>query len=263
MGRSKIEWTDVTWNPVVGCTPVSEGCAHCYASRLHTMRYKAWLNEKDVPVQYSKPFSYIQLMPHRLQYPLYWKKPRRIFVNSMSDLFHEDVSFEFIFKVLSIIESCPQHIFQVLTKRPKRIMAFMHWLRYNTEPRGYGLPDNLWLGVTAENQAAADERIPQLLTIPAKIHFVSCEPLLSAINISRYYDGIDWLIVGGETGPDARPMDPDWVRLLRDRFADKAFFFKQWGAYAPDKYDVMKATGKKKVRELDGREWNHYPLTEG
>ena len=237
--KSKIEWTDATWNPVTGCKKVSEGCRNCYMART-------------VPRFGQDPWKVV-LHPDRLAQPLKWKSPRRIFVNSLSDLFHEDVPEYFIFQVLANIWQASQHTFQVLTKRPKRMMAVMG-KHYKSIQRG---PlENLWLGVSVENQATADERIPLLLQTPAAVRFVSAEPLLGPVSfrwakwdnwkdadgnrrpVVNEHDGlrmIDWVIVGGESGPDARPMHPDWARSIRDQCqgAGVPYFFKQWGEWKP------------------------------
>jgi protein gp37 len=274
---TSIEWTQrpgtkgETWNPVVGCTKVSQGCKNCYAKTIHDNRHKAYSEGKLQNVkQYAVPFEHVQLMPDRLTMPLKWKSPRTIFVNSVSDLFHEDVPLDYIKLVLTIAASSPEHTFQILTKRPERmaeIMASLRWhvgLWVNTiqgettilhtncfeagkeMPAGW-VPDNIWLGTSVEDQATADARIPYLLCCPAAVRFLSCEPLLGAVKLGGYYnipgapgidtwnDGIHWVIVGGESGPKARPMHPDWARSLRDqcKAAGTAYFFKQWGEWAP------------------------------
>lgn len=265
--KTKIQWADATWNPVVGCTKVSEGCRNCYAFDLHNMRYKAKLEGKQLPEQYAKPFSEIQLFPERLEQPLRWKRPRRIFVNSLSDLFHQEVPFEFIRAVWATMALAYQHTFQVLTKRPERALEFFGWMRGQEWRVEESLP-NVWFGVTVENQQAADERIPLLLQTTAAVRWLSCEPLLGAIdlhhiqvNSSTAIDSlrgirhvveykehkfphtmINWVVVGGESGSKARPMHPEWARSLRDQCqaAGVPFFFKQWGEWAPyvrdDKY---------------------------
>lgn len=208
MGVTNIEWTDRTWNPVVGCTKVSAGCARCYAKTLHDQRHKAHAEGKKVPTQYAKPFEEVQLMPERLRTPLSWKKPQRVFVNSVSDLFHEDIPDEFIVKCFAVMLLSQRHTYQVLTKRPERMrrivaapnfgecvydMAFdlshnwtCGWL-IDHVPEVDVLP-NVWLGTSVENQAAADERIPHLLATPAAVRFLSCEPLLSEVDLSRWLE---------------------------------------------------------------------------
>jgi protein gp37 len=259
---STISWTDATWNPVTGCTPVSAGCDNCYASRYAKRGIGDFVARhiSDTYETINRLFSEVRTHPERLEQPLHWRKPRRIFVCSMGDLFHEDVPFEFIARVFGYMHSARQHTFQVLTKRAKRMFDFVDW--YSREwlagfsdayPREY---PHVWLGVTAENQATADERIPLLLQTPAAVRFVSVEPMLGAINIrrslgreyrrpgmtgswfsavpeSREVRLIDWVICGGETGPGARPVHLDWVRSLRDQCqtARVPFHFKQWGEY--------------------------------
>lgn len=290
-----IEWTDAVWNPVTGCSKVSEGCRNCYAFALHDMRHKAYLEGKKLPAQYAKPFSEIQLFPDRLEQPLRWKKPRRIFVNSMSDLFHESVPDDFIEKVFKIMCVADRHTYQVLTKRPDRMQWWFQHYAWNLTHTPH-----IWLGTSVENQKAADERIPLLLQTPAAVRFLSCEPLLGPVDLTNYlpyqyqatdewgsftdvYEqpGVDWIIVGGESGPGARPMHPDWVRSLRDQCqaTGVSFFFKQWGEWLfvhPDRksyeysspetkcanIDGMRfyRVGKKKAgRQLDGQEWNQFP----
>jgi protein gp37 len=219
---SKIEWTDKTWNPVTGCTKVSQGCKNCYAETFYE--------------RFNGKGSFKNVICHedRLVMPLGWKKPTMVFVNSMSDLFHEDVPFEFINRVFDTITACPDHTFQVLTKRAKRMRDFYIWFR---DKYGYALPDNAWLGVSVENQQAMEERIPYLIQMDVDVKFLSCEPLLGPVQIPiDCNDGssfIDWVICGGESGHKARPMHPDWARSPRDqcKAANVSFFFKQWGQY--------------------------------
>lgn len=232
--RSAIEWTDASWNPVSGCTKVSPGCAHCYAEAI-TLRFK--LGPRFLP-----GIAKVQPRPERLRLPLSWRNPRRVFVNSMSDLFHEDVPSEFIREVFVVMQQAPQHVFQILTKRHERLEALANALSW---------PPNVWIGVSVENQVFARRRIPALQNVNAAIRFLSVEPLLNRVDLGSYLEGIHWVIVGGESGPKARPVNPDWVRNIRDTCldADVAFFFKQWGG----------RTSKAGGRELDGRTWNDYP----
>ncbi|KJS85132.1 MAG: hypothetical protein JM58_09135 [Peptococcaceae bacterium BICA1-8] len=237
---TKIEWATETWNPVTGCTKISEGCQNCYAERL-TKRF--WPDKK---------FSEVKLHPDRLDQPLKWTKPRKIFVCSMSDLFHDDVNEGFLCRVFDTMMASKNHTFLVLTKRPERMRDFL-------KRCVHGEIKNIWYGVTAENQRSADERIPILLQISAAVRFVSVEPMLGPINLQRIepkdkYDVIihalsgeyavpftvlknrpklDWVICGGESGPGARPMHPDWARSLRDQCQEAGvpFFFKQWGEF--------------------------------
>jgi protein gp37 len=237
MQQSKIEWTDTTWNPVTGCTKVSQGCKNCYAERLYE-RFHGKGSFRNVICHYN-----------RLSQPFKFKGNQRVFVNSMSDLFHKDVSDQFIVEVLHVISKTPQHTYQVLTKRPERMLEFFTNCAINPyDDKLYPIPQNLWLGVSVEDQQAADERIPLLLQVPAAVRFLSCEPLLGPVDIikaakltpNHWGDphcppSIQWIIAGGESGPKARPTHPDWVRLIRDQCEDQevTFFFKQWGEYIP------------------------------
>lgn len=287
MSKSKIEWTDAVWNPVTGCGKVSEGCRNCYAERMS----KRLAGRCGYPL--DDPFR-VSLHPDKLGQPLRWTKPRKIFVNSMSDLFHDDVPDEFIARVWWVMGQCAgyldpsrhrDHTFMILTKRPERMKDWLdgwsdketrkRWIEsfgevfdWQSGPRYW--PDvlsNVWLGVSVENQDAAGERIPMLLKTPAAVRFISAEPLLGLLEISKYltrtapesyrilskfygpmgFDetgsqtektkirGLDWVICGGESGPGARPMHPDWARSLRDQCLESnvSFFFKQWGEWIP------------------------------
>jgi len=230
---SRIEWTESTWNPATGCTKVSPGCTHCYAERM-AKRLKA-MGQRN----YVNGFA-LTLQEHMVEIPLSWRKPQTVFVNSMSDLFHKDVPLSFIQRVFDVILKANWHTFQLLTKRSERLVKLnskLHW------------PENLWVGVSVEN-ADYKYRIDDLRQSDACVKFLSCEPLLGpldAIDLSE----IDWVVVGGESGPHSRPMDPDWVREIRNQCieAEVAFFFKQWGG-----------TNKKKAgRVLDGRKWDQMP----
>ena len=231
--NSKIEWTETTWNPVTGCSKVSSGCLNCYAERmahrLHAMGNPNYRNGFDVT-----------LHPHLLDAPLTWKRPRMIFVNSMSDLFHEEVPIEFIQAVFATMERAHWHTFQILTKRSRRLVELGDLLSW---------PPNVWMGVSVEDMDVTS-RVDDLRSVGAEVRFLSLEPLLgplSALNL----DGIHWVIVGGESGPGARPMDPDWVVNIRDQCdaVGVPFFFKQWGG-------VFK---KRNGRQLDGRTWDELP----
>ena len=230
---SRIEWTEATWNPVTGCTKVSPGCKNCYAERMSKR-----LQAMGVP-QYKDAFS-LAMHPQSLMLPLGWKKPRRVFVNSMSDLFQEDLPFDFIRQVFDVMVEAARHEFQVLTKRPEIALAYADRLPW---------PDNVWLGTSVENQDYV-HRIHTLREIPARVRFLSVEPLLGPIP-RLPLTGIDWVIVGGESGPGARPMKREWVERIRDRCKqyDVPFFFKQWGG----------VNKKKTGRELDGRTWDGMP----
>lgn len=315
MGKSKIEWTEKTWNPVSGCSHVSEGCRNCYAERIF-------------PRIYGRKFTDVALHYERLKQPLAWKKPCMIFVNSMSDLFHEDVPDEFIDQVFGVMTISPWHTYQVLTKRPMRAQKYLSANRQNilrdlnlqaaelpghtqhlndfsawqekNEPEVIGFIEhwplkNIWLGVSIEDQQTADERIPILLQTTAAVRWVSIEPLLGPVDLNKrellcreWRHGLtigtylDWVVVGGESGPKARPMHPEWARSIRDQCqATKVpFFFKQWGEFGPESLvddndnrtinnacchiaergERLYRIGKRKAgRLLDGREWNEYP----
>ena len=237
--KSAIEWTDATWNPVTGCTKISPGCAHCYAEKI-TMRFK-----RGGPYLPGK--TTIKLHYDRLEAPAQWRAPRRVFVNSMSDLFHDEVPFPFVDKVFHRMTESSQHIYQLLTKRPERLLEYLHWSDISL------WPEHVWIGVSVENQFWADRRIPILAKVPAKVRFLSVEPLLKAVQLRKHLDQIQWVVVGGESGPHARPMDPEWAISIRDECldADVPFFFKQWGGRH------SKAGG----RALEGRTWNQMPIS--
>jgi protein gp37 len=289
MSDTKIEWTNKTWNPLTGCTKVSPGCDHCYAKTMHE--------------RFNGPGSFdtITLHPGRLGQPLKWRTPAKVFVNSMSDLFQQDVPDEYIVQVFDTMANASRHTFQLLTKRHARMRSFVRRYysgAFATNPSApmafiadHPIP-NLWLGVSVESQQWADIRIPALLDTPAAVRFISAEPLLGPVGLKSaalrpyerqqggfweyghgeddYGNGkvwvpappaqLDWVIVGGESGPGARPMHPDWARSLRDQCqcAGVPYLFKQWGAHDAS----GKRVGKGKAgRELDGREWNEYPVT--
>ena len=237
--RSQIEWTEATWNPVTGCTEVSPGCAHCYA-KTFSERFRG------VPGHpYEMGFD-LTLRPDRLEQPLLWKRPRLIFVNSMSDLFHEDVPLSYIKRVFRVMERASQHRFQVLTKRSERLAKIAPELAW---------PGNVWMGVSVENQRWTC-RIDDLKSTPAAVKFLSCEPLLGPLTLDL--GDLDWIIVGGESGYRARPMRLEWARSIRDqcRIASVPFFFKQWGAH--DESGVRRGKGAS-GRLLDGRTWDELP----
>lgn len=372
MGRTAIEWTDYSWNPITGCTPISEGCENCYARRMAQRLRGRFGYSADAPFK-------VTLHPDRLEEPFRWHKPRKVFVCSMGDLFHEQVPDEYIAKVWEVMSNASQHTFIVLTKRPQRMKEFIERLGWYIHDRegnpteavldkgGKYTLKNVWLGVTAENQARADERIPILLGIPAEMRFVSVEPMLGPVDLGKYFTArqmtckacghtfwsyeaefceghlvyycgcrgfadechckysrtlkcprcgkcvcdrvkkwategrlqkesgryawvldrdkwqrLDWVICGGETGPGARPIHPDWVRSLRDQCqaAGTPFFFKQWGEWLPNDQEyganpgdfdyerphvmvgnvAMCRAGKKRAgRLLDGRTWDEMP----
>lgn len=269
---TKIEWTEATWNPITGCSVTSPGCTNCYAMKLagtrlahHPSRTGLTTDTKAGPVWTGET----RFNEEWLTQPLKWRRPRRIFVCAHGDLFHESVPDEWIDRVFAVMALASQHTFQVLTKRAARMREYVSrhdtskigdsittnafWL--NSATRGYRgsggsavwpLP-NVWLGVSVEDQARADERIPDLLATPAAVRWLSCEPLLGPVDLGElqeglpanawltWLDGLDWIVIGGESGPGARPMHPDWVRSLRDQCAAAGvpFFFKQWGEWAP------------------------------
>ena len=234
--KSGIQWTDGTWNCVTGCTKVSQGCKNCYAEKL-SLR----LQRMHPQGKYRNAFK-LTLHEDALNIPLKWKTPRKVFVNSMSDLFHKDVPFEFINKVWDVMEKCPQHTFQILTKRPERMLEFIH-----TPDRR--ILQNVWLGTSVEN-ANATYRINILNSITARIRFVSFEPLIGDVG-ELNLDNIHWAIVGGESGKGFRPMEEDWaLNILRQcNEQNVAFFFKQIGGITP----------KSGGRLLGGKEYNEYP----
>lgn len=330
--KSAIEWTDATWNPVVGCSIVSPGCTNCYAMKMAARIQKMnrtggsnsnYVNHYDGTTQPSKAGAVwtgkVALAPDKLFLkPLGWKSPRRIFVNSMGDLFHESIPDEWIDRVFAVMALCPQHTFQVLTKRAERMRKYLatsfddgaafdrvvmqmmalvdagypavcdtcvrHGIPWTkpTSAHDWWPLRNVWLGVSCERQQEADERIPLLLQTPAAVRFISAEPLLGPIDLTsinhrgvvgghsalhdRGLGSLDWVIVGGESGPRARLMEIEWARSLRDQCAssDVPFFFKQWGAWEPGDGDCVGQqyykVGKKKAgRLLDGREHNGFP----
>jgi protein gp37 len=231
--NSSIEWTESTWNPLTGCTKISPGCKHCYAERmalrLQAMGQRNYVNGFDLTLQ-----------EEALELPLRWKKPQTIFVNSMSDMFHAEVPAEFIIRAFDVMRRASWHRFQVLTKRSERLLSLNEQLPW---------AENIWMGVSVENDAYTF-RIDYLRETCARIKFLSLEPLLGPLDDLRL-DGIDWVIVGGESGPGARPMKPEWVTSIRDQCvgANVPFFFKQWGG-------VWK---KKFGRDLEGRPWDQMP----
>jgi protein gp37 len=231
---SSIEWTDSTWNPVTGCTKISSGCTNCYAERM-ALRLKAMGNPS-----YCNGFS-VTLHEDILDLPLKWKKPQTIFVNSMSDLFHDDIPVEFILRVFDVMHRADWHNYQILTKRSERMLELSRQLSWES---------NIWMGVTVENSNYT-YRIEDLKKTHAKIKFLSLEPLLSPIS-NLQLNGIDWVIVGGESGPNARPMKKEWVIDIKNQcqIEKVPFFFKQWGGI----------NKKKAGRELEGRIWNETPV---
>lgn len=275
--KKPIEWTDATWNPVRGCKPVSPGCANCYAElmtgRLEAMGSAGYAGLTK-PGTGNKRFLFtgeFRTAPDRLEDPMRWEKPRMVFVNSMSDLFGEGVPFEFIAAVFGVMAACPQHTFQILTKRAERMQDFFEWLkaraggperarwfcRHALLPFGVPLAPpkyesalkwplpNMWLGASAENQECADKRIPALLKTPAAVRFLSLEPLLGPIKLADF-EHVDWVIGGGESGPNARPCQLEWIAdiVAQCKAADVSCFVKQLGRNAWDGGKRIKLSGK-------------------
>lgn len=286
--KSRIEWTEATWNPIRGCSKVSSGCTHCYAETMASRFSGPGLPYEGLTTD-GRWNGTARLVPERMDDPMRWKRPRRIFVNSMSDLFHESLAFEDIAAIFGVMAVCPQHTFQVLTKRVERMGEFFSWLKgkgYTPNPfdkarvtermtvlmakfdfvnhdQRFGpwpLP-NVWIGASVENQDSADLRVPLLLEIPAAVRWLSCEPLLGPVDLGAEYlalrrdgrypfpmledryrtklvDLLDWVVVGGESGAHARPMNPEWALDLRDQSAAAGvpFLFKQWGEFCPPRH---------------------------
>ncbi|MBV8520497.1 MAG: phage Gp37/Gp68 family protein [Acidobacteria bacterium] len=236
--NTQIEWTDATWNPLRGCTKISPGCTHCYAETF-AERFRGVPNHP-----YEQGFD-LRLVPEKLSAPLEWRRPRRIFVNSMSDLFHEDAPAEYIARVCDTMRAADWHTYQVLTKRADRLHAML-----NGPLVDHARLPHIWWGVSVENRKYGLPRIDLLRDTPAAVRFLSVEPLLEDLGTVDL-TGIHWVIAGGESGHRARPLDPEWVRSLRDQCAAAgvAFFFKQWGGRQK----------KKNGRVLDGRTWDEIP----
>ena len=258
--RSAIEWTDATWNPTTGCTGVSAGCDHCYAeslaNRLLANTYRSRLPVVDTLENRRDPFA-VRIWPDRLRIPASWREPRRVFVNSMSDLFHNEVPEDFVRQCFRVMLEVDKHVYQVLTKRPARAAKFV---RRNRDLLPSRVPGHVWIGTSVENQSV-DYRVRHLMAVPARVRFLSCEPLIGPLDLTAFMNrlnghiGLHWVIVGGESGLRARSMDPQWARALRDQCQEARvpFFFKQWGGRTP------KAGG----RELDGMTWDQFPESEG
>lgn len=294
---SKIEWTDATWNVVIGCDKVSPGCDHCYAIRTaHRMQANP---NPVISAAYAGTEAHgewtgrVNLVTDRLDLPLKWRRPRRIFVNAQSDLFHDQVPDEFIARVWAVMASAPRHTFQVLTKRHGRMRSLLSSEEFRLAvqrriPHAGASPyvaaywktwplPNVWLGVSVEDQKRADLRIPALLDTPAAVRWLSCEPLLGPVDVINglgdgWLTGIDWIVAGGESGPGSRPMHPDWARSLRDQcqVAGVPFLFKQWGSHRPSavgsivrggvRFPMVPASKRAAGRVLDGRTWDEYPV---
>lgn len=251
--KTGIEWTDATWNPVTGCTKVTAGCDHCYAATLAKRRladvYLGRSPAVDTAANRSDPFA-VRLWPERLDHPIRWTEPRRIFVNSMSDLFHADIPEEFVLSVFDVMLIADWHVYQVLTKRPARAARF--WEKHHRQFQLHSVPAHIWIGASVENEDVL-YRVRHLRAVDAEIRFLSCEPLLGPLD-SLDLTGIHWVIGGGESGIGARPVDLPWAVGLRDLCVqnDVPFFWKQWGGRTP------KAGG----RLLEGEEWSQYPAFE-
>lgn len=296
MGTTKIEYLDETWPIFTGCSPVSEGCVNCWGARQAATRLKHHPRYKGLAhMMNGKPIwmGEVRFNEDVLDMPLKRKRPTVYGVAFSSDFFHEEVPWNYQTKIFGVMRSCPQHTFLILTKRPRRMKDFPFY------PWDWPFP-NVWLGVTVENQRAADERIPMLIRTPAAVHLVSCEPLLEPVDLAKSwfypYDvdhlgKIDGVLVGGESGPNARPMHPDWARKIRDDCiaSGTPYFFKQWGAWSPDVFHYIDVAGKRNRRPriaeinwprwkkcrlsrvgkktagrlLDGREWNEMPEMNG
>lgn len=241
---SRIEWTEQTWNPITGCTKVSPGCKNCYALAMSTR-----LQAMKAP-GYERGFE-VTLQPNRLAQPLSRRKPTMYFVNSMSDLFHEDVPDTYIDQVFAVIRQCPQHTFQILTKRAERMTYYF---------ASRNSPNNAWLGVSVEDRRYGKPRIPLLQSVEASVRFLSIEPLLEDLG-ELNLDGIHWVIVGGESGSRARPMSAPWARAIQSQCSDAGvdFFFKQWGTIGQD---GVKRSKKANGRMLEGRTWDAIPAVQ-
>ncbi|WP_428398224.1 DUF5131 family protein [Marinobacter salarius] len=262
--KTGIEWTEATWNPIRGCSRVSDGCRNCYAETVAKRFSGPGQPYEGLIAKGGQWSGKVSVIDHKMDEPLRWAKPRMIFVNSMSDLFHESVDFETIYRIMLVMQKAQHHTFQVLTKRPKRMLQFFDWWGGECKRSMAEVMPNLWLGVSVEDQKTADERIPLLLETPATIRWVSAEPLLGPVVLqglaageSMEYDEcrqylceegpkenpyrdnagrLNWIVVGGESGSGARPMHPDWARSLRDQCvkAGVPYLFKQWGEWLPD-----------------------------
>ncbi len=245
-GKTSIEWATRSWNPTTGCSRVSAGCDNCYAFKLHDQRHVAWKRGRmpGAAPQYHLPYSKVQLFENRLDDPAGWREAELVFVDSMADIFWEQVPEAYVDRVFDTMDVVDRHIYQLLTKRPDRLPAYIR-RRYGGAPA----PEHIWLGTSVEDRRVF-ERVDRLRETPAQLRFLSCEPLIGSLK-GLDLTGIHWVIAGGESGLRRRDVDPGWIRELRDMTiaAGAAFFFKQWGGRTP------KAGG----RTLDGREWNEYP----
>lgn len=251
---TSIEWTDATWNPTTGCTKVSAGCDNCYAERIANRLQKDTYTRKlpvvDTTENRDDPFA-VRVWPERLSAPESWESPRRIFVNSMSDLFHKDIPEVFVRRVFEVMLRVDRHVYQILTKRPARAARFVNEKHADLFD-GAGLPEHIWIGTSVEDQDVI-YRVRHLANVRAVIRFLSCEPLIGPIDLTTtgFEDSIHWVIAGGESGPEHRPMREEWAVSLRDQCIEAGipFFFKQWGGRTP----------KSKGRTLEGDTWSEYP----
>jgi protein gp37 len=283
MGKTRIEWTDASWNPIVGCTEISPGCANCYAARLAATRLRNTPQYKGLAVLHkigqtvvcdhrTRWTGEVRFLPERLKEPLHWKKPLRIFVCDMGDLFHENVADDCVEQVFYTIANCPQHTFQILTKRADRMLS---WFKREWTVAGVMDPPypNVWLGTSVENQHFADARLEAMRELAALgwLTWVSYEPALDGVNWIGW-QFLRWMVSGGESGPQARPSHPDWHRYTRDYCIQQGipYFFKQWGEWVhPDLFTYVRChevrgafrrVGKKAAgRLLDGRTWDEFP----
>lgn len=287
MGDTTIQWTNKTWNTVTGCRAISAGCKNCWAKKLHEMRHTAYLNGHQMPEQYAVPFEQVLTHPERLQEPLRWRSPQKVAVVLGGDLFHEDVPDTFIVSVFAVMARAKQHTFQVLTKRAERMLNLVGFYRASGPPpfsqrvvRAAGVDElpwplpNVWLGVSVEDQRAADERIPLLLQTPAAVRWISAEPLLGplelwpayhALGTRRPLDVLDWVVVGGESGPKARPCNVEWIRSIvqQCQAASVPCFVKQLGAnracYEFYCIDPDHLCGLEKINDRKGGDPSEWP----
>lgn len=247
MSKSKIEWTEKTWNPITGCSKVSEGCRNCYAETMSNRLKAIGLKEYQQVINKKRFNGHINLIENKIEQPLHWKKTSKIFVNSMSDLFHKDVPLSFINKIWSIMKRTERHTYQILTKRPERAFECL---------MGNYVLKNVWIGVSIENQTSANLRRESFKKIPAKIKFISYEPALQKIDWSGW-EFVDWMIAGGESGHHASPCHPDWIRSARD-WSEKnniPFLFKQWGQFIPSFQAGEKADDIASYKKTYGHRW--------
>lgn len=256
--KSKIQWTDATWNPTRGCTRVSPGCEHCYAERRAHMMNRPGGAYEGLTSERVRWNGKIRLVEENLDQPIRWQKPRRVFVDSMSDLFHESIPFEYTARVFDVMRRAPQHTFQILTKRPQRMYEFI----YPDRKRDYLWPlPNVWLGVSVENQETADERIPILLKTRTEVRFLSVEPLISPVKLGDMVHRIDWVIVGGESGPGARGCNLAWIRSVINecKRANVPCFVKQCGSEPYETKPTLMSEFPSVMRHRKGGDPDEWP----